>query len=75
MKRVILIIAAVGLNSAILHAASPAAPPAPPGFAKCQGCHATVADPAAAVPGTRMPKVAMTPAERGAFVDYLTELK
>ena len=122
MKRVSLIIAAVGLNSAILHAASPAAPPAPPGFAKCQGCHATVAgtaaragpglwgvagaragsragyaysaalkasrivwtpaalsrylaDPAAAVPGTRMPKVAMTPAERGAFVDYLTELK
>lgn len=122
MKRVILILAAGGLNSAVLHAAPPTAPPAPPGFAKCQGCHTTVAgtaaragpglwgvagaragsragyaysaalkasrivwtpaalsrylaDPAAAVPGTRMPKVAMTPAERGAFVDYLTELK
>lgn len=122
MNRVILIIAAVGLNSAILHAASPTAPPAPPGFAKCQGCHATVAgatepagpvlwgvagakagsragyayssalkasrivwtraplsrylaDPAEAVPGTRMPKVAMTPAERGVFVDYLVVLK
>ena len=123
MKRVILIIAAAGLNSVVIHASPPNAPPtAPPGFAKCQACHATVAgaparagpvlwgvagaragsragyaysaalkasrivwtpaalsrylaDPAAAIPGTRMPKVAMTPAERGAFVDYLTELK
>ncbi len=126
MKHVMLIIAAAGFNCIVVHAAartiSPTPPPAPPGFAKCQGCHATIAgttaragpvlwgvvgaragsradyayssalkasrivwtratlsrylaDPAAAVPGTRMPKVAMSPAERGAFVDYLTVLK
>ncbi len=118
MKRVILLAVAVGLNSAVLHAAPPTAPP---GFAKCQACHATVAgvparagpnlwrvagaragsragypyssalraskvvwtraalrrylaDPAATVPGTRMPKVVMTPAERDALVSYLGAL-
>ena len=34
-----------------------------------------LADPTAAVPGTLMPKVAMTHAEQDAFVDYLVVLK
>lgn len=119
MKLVILLAAAAGLNSAVLHAAPPTAPP---GFARCQTCHATdaragagagpnlwgvagaragsragypyssalkasklvwtqaalrryLADPAATVPGTRMPKVVMTPAEREALVSYLGALK
>ncbi|HVR90371.1 MAG TPA: c-type cytochrome [Novosphingobium sp.] len=119
MKRVILLAVVAGLNSAVLHAGPPTAPP---GFARCQACHATVvgaparagpilwgvvdaragsraayayssalrgsrivwtraalrrylADPAATVPGTRMPKVAMTPAERDALVTYLAALK